>query len=73
MDRLERPYKCQESNCKCLLGFTYAGGLLHHNREVHKKESRHQTLIVLSVLKLQLRFQLKCHDRDALIEAKIHD
>lgn len=37
MDKHERPYKCQERGCERLLGFTYSGGLLRHNREVHKK------------------------------------
>ena len=37
MDKHERPYKCLERGCEILLGFTYSGGLLRHNREVHKK------------------------------------
>ena len=37
MDKHERPYKCLERGCERLLGFTYSGGLLRHNREVHKK------------------------------------
>lgn len=37
MDKHERPYKCLEHGCERLLGFTYSGGLLRHNREVHKK------------------------------------
>ncbi|KAK4936100.1 hypothetical protein LTR10_022944 [Elasticomyces elasticus] len=36
MDRHERPYKCQEAGCELNLGFTYSGGLLRHQREVHK-------------------------------------
>lgn len=36
MDKHERPYKCEELGCEKLLGFTYSGGLLRHQREVHK-------------------------------------
>jgi hypothetical protein len=36
MDKHERPYKCKVSGCEKLLGFTYTGGLLRHEREVHK-------------------------------------
>jgi hypothetical protein len=36
MDRHERPYKCREVSCAGNLGFTYPGGLLRHQREVHK-------------------------------------
>lgn len=36
MDRHERPYKCNEPGCEVSLGFTYSGGLLRHQREVHK-------------------------------------
>ncbi|EXJ54636.1 hypothetical protein A1O7_09977 [Cladophialophora yegresii CBS 114405] len=36
MDRHERPYKCRESGCELNPGFTYSGGLLRHQREVHK-------------------------------------
>ncbi|EXJ77031.1 hypothetical protein A1O3_10188 [Capronia epimyces CBS 606.96] len=36
MDRHERPYKCLESGCELNPGFTYSGGLLRHQREVHK-------------------------------------
>ena len=37
MDKHERPYKCTEAGCEKLQGFTYSGGLLRHQREVHKK------------------------------------
>jgi hypothetical protein len=36
MDRHERPYKCQQKGCELNPGFTYSGGLLRHEREVHK-------------------------------------
>lgn len=36
MDKHERPYKCREADCEESLGFTYSGGLLRHQREVHK-------------------------------------
>jgi len=39
MDKHERPYKCTESGCEKLQGFTYSGGLLRHQREVHKKNA----------------------------------
>ena len=39
MDKHERPYKCTEAGCEKLQGFTYSGGLLRHQREVHKKNS----------------------------------
>ncbi|KAK6003394.1 hypothetical protein QM012_009165 [Aureobasidium pullulans] len=35
MDKHERPYKCDKPQCAKLLGFTYLGGLLRHEREVH--------------------------------------
>ena len=37
MDKHERPYKCNEPGCDKVQGFTYSGGLLRHQREVHKK------------------------------------
>ncbi|KAI9792720.1 MAG: hypothetical protein M1816_001819 [Peltula sp. TS41687] len=37
MDKHERPYRCGEIGCEKLRGFTYSGGLLRHEREVHGK------------------------------------
>ncbi|KAH8590241.1 hypothetical protein B0O99DRAFT_599110 [Bisporella sp. PMI_857] len=37
MDKHDRPYKCQHEGCGKLPGFTYSGGLLRHEREVHGK------------------------------------
>lgn len=37
MDKHDRPYKCPEPGCDKVQGFTYSGGLLRHQREVHKK------------------------------------
>jgi hypothetical protein len=37
MDKHERPYTCNEPECAQLQGFTYSGGLLRHEREVHRK------------------------------------
>ncbi|KAI0849313.1 hypothetical protein F5Y00DRAFT_71127 [Daldinia vernicosa] len=37
MDKHDRPYKCLASGCEKLAGFTYSGGLLRHEREVHNK------------------------------------
>ena len=37
MDKHDRPYKCPYPQCSKLQGFTYSGGLLRHEREVHKK------------------------------------
>ena len=36
MDRHQRPYKCFVPGCELNPGFTYSGGLLRHQREVHK-------------------------------------
>ncbi len=36
MDKHDRPYKCVAQGCEKLQGFTYSGGLLRHEREVHK-------------------------------------
>jgi hypothetical protein len=36
MDKHDRPYKCSVKGCEKLQGFTYSGGLLRHEREVHK-------------------------------------
>ena len=37
MDKHTRPYVCEESGCEKIQGFTYSGGLLRHQREVHKQ------------------------------------
>jgi len=37
MDKHERPYRCTADGCEKLPGFTYGGGLLRHEREVHGK------------------------------------
>jgi len=37
MDKHERPYRCVAEGCEKLPGFTYSGGLLRHEREVHAK------------------------------------
>ena len=37
MDKHDRPYRCQHADCAKLQGFTYSGGLLRHEREVHNK------------------------------------
>ncbi|KAF2965696.1 hypothetical protein GQX73_g7900 [Xylaria multiplex] len=37
MDKHERPYKCLAAGCENIPGFTYSGGLLRHEREVHRK------------------------------------
>lgn len=39
MDKHDRPYKCMEPGCDKVQGFTYSGGLLRHQREVHKKNA----------------------------------
>ncbi|KAJ5729024.1 uncharacterized protein N7483_003532 [Penicillium malachiteum] len=39
MDKHDRPYKCYEPGCDKVKGFTYSGGLLRHQREVHKKNT----------------------------------
>ncbi|KAF3031185.1 hypothetical protein E8E12_000802 [Didymella heteroderae] len=36
MDKHNRPYRCLVKGCENLQGFTYGGGLLRHEREVHK-------------------------------------
>ncbi|KAF1921559.1 hypothetical protein BDU57DRAFT_510429 [Ampelomyces quisqualis] len=36
MDKHDRPYKCNVKGCEKLQGFTYSGGLLRHEREVHR-------------------------------------
>jgi hypothetical protein len=38
MDKHERPYKCHLKGCEKLQGFTYSGGLLRHEREIHKMD-----------------------------------
>lgn len=37
MDKHERPYRCTFKECEKVQGFTYSGGLLRHEREVHGK------------------------------------
>lgn len=39
MDKHERPYKCTQAECQRKEGFTWFGGLVRHEREVHKIES----------------------------------
>ena len=39
MDKHDRPYVCKEQGCEKIQGFTYSGGLLRHQREVHKKNA----------------------------------
>jgi hypothetical protein len=50
MDKHERPYKCTESGCEKLQGFTYSGGLLRHQREVHKKNGTTKATLFCPVL-----------------------
>jgi hypothetical protein len=45
MDKHERPYKCLEPECDKIEGFTYSGGLLRHQREVHEKETGRRPLM----------------------------
>lgn len=40
MDKHDRPYRCREPGCDKVRGFTYSGGLLRHQREVHKKNEK---------------------------------
>ena len=35
-DKHTRPYVCREPGCEKIRGFTYSGGLLRHQREVHR-------------------------------------
>jgi hypothetical protein len=37
MDKHTRPYVCLQPGCEKIRGFTYSGGLLRHEREVHRK------------------------------------
>ena len=37
MDKHNRPYVCEEPECDNIRGFTYSGGLLRHQREVHRQ------------------------------------
>lgn len=37
MDKHNRPYVCEEPGCEKIQGFTYSGGLLRHQREVHRQ------------------------------------
>lgn len=37
MDKHNRPYVCDEPGCEKIQGFTYSGGLLRHQREVHRQ------------------------------------
>lgn len=45
MDKHERPYKCPDPACEKIQGFTYSGGLLRHEREVHKKNAATKKLL----------------------------
>ncbi|KAK4692101.1 hypothetical protein P7C71_g5031, partial [Lecanoromycetidae sp. Uapishka_2] len=37
MDKHNRPHVCDEPGCEKIRGFTYSGGLLRHQREVHRQ------------------------------------
>ncbi|KAF7513369.1 hypothetical protein GJ744_009790 [Endocarpon pusillum] len=39
MNKHDRPYKCLEPGCDKVQGFSYSGGLLRHQWEVHKKNN----------------------------------
>ena len=43
MDKHTRPYVCLEPGCEKIQGFTYSGGLLRHQREVHKQHGGPKT------------------------------
>lgn len=43
MDKHDRPYRCGHPACGKLQGFTYSGGLLRHEREVHGKHGGPKT------------------------------
>jgi hypothetical protein len=45
MDKHDRPYKCPADGCEKLPGFTYSGGLLRHEREVHNKHGGPRKLL----------------------------
>ena len=45
MDKHERPYRCPAEGCAKLPGFTYSGGLLRHEREVHGKHGGPKTTV----------------------------
>ncbi|KAK2744179.1 hypothetical protein FQN57_004439 [Myotisia sp. PD_48] len=45
MDKHDRPYKCNDQECAKLPGFTYSGGLLRHQREVHRMHSQGKKLM----------------------------
>jgi hypothetical protein len=46
MDKHDRPYRCQHAECAKLQGFTYSGGLLRHEREVHNKHGGPKAALV---------------------------
>ncbi|KAJ5369988.1 uncharacterized protein N7496_006080 [Penicillium cataractarum] len=45
MDKHYRPYKCYESGCEKIRGFTHSGGLWRHRREVHKTDKTEKPLL----------------------------
>lgn len=46
MDKHDRPYRCPHASCAKLQGFTYSGGLLRHEREVHGKHGGPKTQLM---------------------------
>ncbi|KAK5170403.1 uncharacterized protein LTR77_004991 [Saxophila tyrrhenica] len=46
MDKHDRPYRCPHEECAKLQGFTYSGGLLRHEREVHNKHGGPKSKLV---------------------------
>ncbi|EMR65453.1 putative c2h2 transcription factor protein [Eutypa lata UCREL1] len=45
MDKHDRPYHCEREGCEKLPGFTYTGGLLRHEREVHNEHGGPKNLL----------------------------
>ena len=43
-DKHKRPHRCKHSDCEKIPGFTYSGGLLRHQREVHNLHGGPKTL-----------------------------
>ncbi|KAK5107027.1 hypothetical protein LTR62_001916 [Meristemomyces frigidus] len=50
MDKHQRPYRCANPDCAKLQGFTYSGGLLRHEREVHGKHGGPKAQLMCPVM-----------------------
>ncbi|GAB7352364.1 hypothetical protein MBLNU459_g2803t1 [Dothideomycetes sp. NU459] len=68
MDKHDRPYRCLRAECVQLQGFTYSGGLLRHEREVHQLHGGPKTHLYCPVVTCKRNSQKEFTRRENLAE-----